>query len=163
MPPRRVGRPTDYAPGFCERVVELGKEGYSKAMIAGELDVVRQTLDNWAAQHPEFLDAMTCAREFSLAWWEKQGLEGIWSRDFNAQAYRLQVMNRFPDDWRDRQQVELKGSLANLDLNKLPDSLVARIANGEHPLQVLASAAEETIEGLAVPKSLPPARGGEEV
>lgn len=39
-------------------------------------------------------------------------------------------------------KVELRGALANLDMAKLPPGLVARIAAGEHPLQVLAAAAE---------------------
>jgi transposase-like protein len=105
------GRPTKYDPGFCDAVVEAGKQGYSKAMIAAELDVVRQTLDNWAAEHPEFLDALTRAREAALAWWEKQGLLGLWSRDFNAAAYKLQVTNRFPEDWREKSEVQHSGEL----------------------------------------------------
>ena len=36
--------------------------------------------------------------------------------------------------------IELKGALANIDLTKLPDDSFARIAQGEHPLSVLASA-----------------------
>ena len=142
-PARSVGRPTDYDPSFCDRVVDFGREGYSKAMIAAELGVVRQTLENWASRHPEFLDAMTRAREFSLAWWELQGHKGIWSRDFNANAYRLQMLNRFPDDWRERQEVELRGLLANLDLNLLPNALVARVAAGEPIEAVLAAGASE--------------------
>ncbi len=39
-------------------------------------------------------------------------------------------------------KVELRGALANLDMAKLPPGLVARIAAGEHPLQVLAAAAD---------------------
>ncbi len=144
----KVGRPTDYDPAFCERVVELGRCGYSKVMIAAELGVVRQTLVNWAERHPDFLDSMTRAREFSLAWWEAQGLAGIWSKDFNAHAYRLQMMNRFPDDWRDRQEVEVSGMLRNLNLEALPDHLIARLAAGENPLAVLASAAAEGSELL---------------
>ena len=35
-------------------------------------------------------------------------------------------------------RVEVRGSLANLDVSKLPDHLVARIAAGEHPMAVLA-------------------------
>ena len=40
-----------------------------------------------------------------------------------------------------RERVEVKGTLARLDLSQLPDHLLARIAAGEHPLAVLASAA----------------------
>jgi hypothetical protein len=101
-----AGRPTDYRPEFCERVIELGKEGYSKAMIAHDLDVTRNTLDNWAAVNPEFLSAIHDARDAALGWWELQGHKGIWSREFNANAYRLQVTNRFPDDWKDKQTTE---------------------------------------------------------
>ena len=157
---RSVGRPTDYDPSFCDRVVDLGEQGYSKAMMAAELGVVRQTLDNWASRHPEFMDAMTRAREFSLARWERQGHKGIWSRDFNANAYRLQMLNRFPDDWRER--TEVHGMLAKLDLNLLPNHLVHRIANGEHPLAVLASGASDTgitpgelVRGALAPRPLP--------
>lgn len=113
-----AGRPTKYDPAFCERVVELGKEGYSKASIAAELGVVRATLDDWAAEHPEFSDAITRAREFSQGWWETQGREGIWAgSQFNANAYRLQVMNRFPDDWRDKHDVNLSGSVTSKNIN----------------------------------------------
>ena len=105
----KAGRPTKYDPAFCDAVIAMGKQGYSKAMMADELDVVRQTLDNWAGEHPAFLDALTRAREAALAWWEKQGLAGVWSRDFNAAAYKLQVTNRFPDDWRDKQDHEVTG------------------------------------------------------
>lgn len=101
-----AGRPSAYDPAYCERVIELAKEGCGKAEIALELGVTRQTLDNWAAAHPEFLDAITCAREASAGWWEAQGRHGITNRDFNANAYRLQVMNRFPADWRDKQEHE---------------------------------------------------------
>jgi hypothetical protein len=109
------GRPTSYRPEFCDRVIELGKEGYSKAEIAAELEVERKTLDNWGNEYPEFLHAMTRARELSLAWWDSQGRNNICNRDFNANAYRLQVCNRFPDDWRDQQRLELSGSVKPVD------------------------------------------------
>ncbi|NIT78666.1 MAG: hypothetical protein GWO44_17700 [Thermoplasmata archaeon] len=46
-----------------------------------------------------------------------------------------------PEKFKDR--LEIRGSLANLDLSQLPDHLIARIAQGEHPLSVLASAVED--------------------
>ena len=51
-----------------------------------------------------------------------------------------------PEKYRDR--VELRGALANLNLEALPDHLIARLAAGENPLGVLASAAEEGYELL---------------
>ena len=41
------------------------------------------------------------------------------------------------------QRMELRGALAGLDLNQLPDDLVARIAQGENIEAVLASGASE--------------------
>ncbi len=57
--------------------------------------------------------------------------------------------------WSDRQDVELRGAFANLDVRQLPDELVARLARGEHTLSVLAGSAQ--LLGLA----RPPARGEE--
>ena len=101
------GRPTAYKPEFCTLVVELGKEGAGKAEMASACGVVRQTLDNWIKAHPEFLDAITRARAESLAWWEKQGRLGIFmGKAFNANAYALQVFNRFPDDWKRNPEID---------------------------------------------------------
>jgi hypothetical protein len=92
------GRPTDYRPEHCRRVIEWGREGKSRAQIAAALDVARQTLHDWEKVHPAFLDAMTRAHDLALAWWENQGQDGIWAgKQFNANAYSLQMRNRFPD------------------------------------------------------------------
>ena len=105
----RAGRPTKYKKEFCALVIELGKEGVSRAGWAAQIDIAIATLYNWEEQQPEFLVATTRARDLSLAWWNKQGRKGIWSREFNAPAYRLQVMNRFSKDWRDKQEHEHSG------------------------------------------------------
>lgn len=80
-----------------------------RAEIAAKLEVDRQTLANWEAAHPEFLGATTHARDLAAGWWAEQGRKGIWSKHFNAPAYRLQVLNRFPDDWRDKREHEVSG------------------------------------------------------
>ena len=56
-----MARPTDYQPSYCEDVIALGKQGKSKAQMAAHFDVSRQTIDNWAAANPEFLEALTRA------------------------------------------------------------------------------------------------------
>jgi hypothetical protein len=103
---RNIGRPTKYDPSFCVDVIDFGAAGDSKTQIAVKLGVVRQTLENWMTEHPEFLDAMTRARELSLAWWETQGRLGIWGgKGFNGSAFAFQMTNRFKDDYKLRHEV----------------------------------------------------------
>ena len=105
-----AGRPTDYRDEYCERVVELGREGKSHAQIAAALDVSRQTLHNWASAHPEFLDAITHARDLAQAWFEDKGQIGLMTPGFNASLWAKQVSARFPDDYTERQKREVTGA-----------------------------------------------------
>ena len=104
------GRPSKYAPELCRRAIDLGRQGKSRTQIAAALDVDRDTLTNWERARPEFFGAMLRARELAQAWWEDEGQKGIWDRQFNANAYRLQVTNRFPNEWRDKQSHEHSGA-----------------------------------------------------
>lgn len=97
-----AGRPTDYRTEYCERVVELGREGKSHAQIAAELDVARQTLHNWAEAHPEFLDAITRARDLAQAWFEDKGQGGLEEPKFNAGLWDKQMRARFPKEYSER-------------------------------------------------------------
>ena len=54
-----------------------------------------------------------------------------------------------PEKYRERQEVAVSGGLlSSIDFAQLPDAMIERIVNGEHPLAVLASASEETIRLL---------------
>lgn len=66
-----VGRPTDYRKSFCLRAISYGRQGLSRAIIAAKFDISRQALFDWEKKHPEFLDAMTRARDLAQAWWEE--------------------------------------------------------------------------------------------
>ena len=75
------GRPSAYKPDFCDHVIKLGRQGKSLHQMAAALGVCFGTLNG--------------------------GQKGIWSRDFNAQAYRLKMLNRFPESWRDKPEVSV--------------------------------------------------------
>jgi len=113
-PPGYVfGCPTKYRAEFCQQVIELGKQGYSRTEIANALDVVKNPLTNWENEHPDFLSAMTRAREASQSWWETQGRKYLINEPqgptMNAALYGKQMACRFPDDWRENTKVEHTG------------------------------------------------------
>lgn len=97
------GRPSDYDPKYCGRVIELGKQGFSVVEMAADIGVARATLEtNWPAANPEFLEAFTRARELSQAWWEAKGRENLLAERFQAQLYSRSMSARFPKDWREK-------------------------------------------------------------
>jgi orotate phosphoribosyltransferase-like protein len=105
-----MGRPSLYDPAFCETVIELGKQGMSVIEMACEIGVSRNTLEtNWPAEHPEFLEAFTRAREESQAWWERAGRVGMLSNTISAPIWSRSMAARFPKDWREVKGTEHSG------------------------------------------------------
>src|SRR6516165_9593805 len=95
LPARPRGRPTLYHAAYCERVLDLASQGCCKAEISAALRVSRKTLDGWAKAHPEFREALTCAKELEYAWWLRAGREGQFVKGWNAASWALQMRNRF--------------------------------------------------------------------
>lgn len=77
--------------------------------MAFECGVCRQTIENWCAAHPEFLDAITRAELASQVWWERAGREGMVADKFNASVWAKSISARFPHDWREVKTQELTG------------------------------------------------------
>lgn len=127
-----MARPSKYDPDFCEAVVEFGKEGMSKAEIASSLEVSRQTLDNWTAEHPEFLDALQRAHEHSLAWWEKQARTNLATQGYQSGLWKQAVSGRFPaEPYRERAEVNVTGEFhgkTDAELLATLEGLVAKRA-----------------------------------
>lgn len=118
-----VGRPTDYDPAYCEAVIEYGRAGKSRAWIASELCVVRQTLHNWEDAHPEFLDAMMRAKDLAQRWWEDAGQDGLADPKFNASVYGKSMAARFPEDWREKAEVSHKGGVTFIPMQAHDDDI----------------------------------------
>lgn len=105
--PAPGGRPPAYHPRHCARVQELGALGYSRAQIAADIGVARQTLGDWEDAHPDFGAAMERARDLELAWWEHAGQQGMFLTGFSTTAWGLQVRNRFPEAYRDKKELDV--------------------------------------------------------
>lgn len=103
------GRPSDYKPEYCDQIVEWGAEGKSIVWMASRLDVVRDTIYEWARVHPEFSDALMRARHNCQAWWEDQGQAGLAMPGFNGSVWAKNMGSRFKDDWSDKSSLEVSG------------------------------------------------------
>jgi hypothetical protein len=104
--PRKPPRPSPYKPEYCERVIELGKQGNSPAQIASELGFSKAVLWVWAKKHPEFGAAMERAKTEEQAWWEKEGRVGMrmGSGGFNGLVWKVAMQARFKDDYTERKE-----------------------------------------------------------
>ena len=105
----KMGRPPKYKPEFCDRIIELGKMGFSQAQMAADIGIAKQTITDWAKQHSDFSDALMHARTFSQAWWEREAQSGLRDRDFNAGIWDKSVKSRFREDYTDRSINEIVG------------------------------------------------------
>ena len=103
------GRPTKYDPEYCEQAIAFMSQGYSITAFAGSIQVSRQTVYQWAEDHPEFSDALNVARSASALWWENRLRDVAEKNEGNATAAIFGLKNRAADEWRDKQQHEHSG------------------------------------------------------
>ncbi len=100
------GRPTKYKPEYCEKVIELLKQGYSLCEIALELDIAVDTLHEWRKRYKEFSDAINTGRGFSEGWWTSNGRLNLHNKEtFNTTLWYMNMKNRF--GWRDKSEQEI--------------------------------------------------------
>ena len=109
-PKKPMGRPTLYRVEYNDRVIEMGKEGYSIAMMASALDVDKASIYDWKDRYPDFSTALSKAMAHSQAWWERQGIDGMQSnKQFNALVWKVSMQARFRDDYTERKVQEVSG------------------------------------------------------
>lgn len=120
-----AGRPSKYDPKFCDKVIELGKQGASKAEMALELNIAYSTFDLWEHNKPEFSEAVKQARRLSQGWWEREGRKATFgaSPGFNATSFIFNMKNRFSDDWRDKVEQEHSGGLQLVRVNETDERI----------------------------------------
>jgi hypothetical protein len=106
-----MARPSEYDPAFCEVAEETLAKGYSLAVLAGELSVTRQTVDNWQNAHEEFFDAIKRGRARGAKVWEDRLGKLADENAGNATAIIFGLKNRLAEDWRDKTETEHSGDL----------------------------------------------------
>jgi len=107
---RPVGRPSKYKPEYCERIIKLGKEGYSHAELAADLEVDKASMYRWAEEHEDFRTALHAAKTFEQAWFEREARSNMKNRDFNANLWYRSAASRFREDYTERKETQLTGA-----------------------------------------------------
>ena len=117
-------------------------------------EVGRRTHYDWMDASPEYREAFEVAKEDAadsleaevyrravkgvrkpVGWFK--GVAGGHVREFSDLLLMFQLKALRPKKYRDR--VEVRGTLASIDLNRLTDEQLARISAGAHPFAVLGT------------------------
>lgn len=106
-----VGRPSKYKPEFCETAEAILAEGYSEAVLAGELGVCVDTVSEWKNVHPDFSASIKRGRAKGARVWEDRLKTLAEKNEGNATAVIFGLKNRLPDAWRDKTETEHSGQL----------------------------------------------------
>jgi len=103
------GRPTKYRAEYCEIAERVLGEGYSQAVLAGELGVDEDTITAWKQRHPKFLGAIKSGALKGQKMWEGMGMDGARGgiEGFNSASWIFNMKNRF--GWRDKQEISGDG------------------------------------------------------
>ena len=106
-----AGRPSKYRPEFCEKFIELCKKGLSRRAFCAEMGIATDTFYRWVKENKEFSDAYKVGEAAAAAFYEKAMLSGALGqiKGFNVMAMTFLMKNRYPEDFRDRQDVEISG------------------------------------------------------
>ena len=157
----KVGRPTSYKDDYAEQARKLCLLGATDKEMADFFGVEEKTINNWKADQPEFLQAITHGKEIADAnvadrlYERAMGYEHPDTHVSNyqgdvtltpltkfyppdTQAASLWLRNRQPKKWRDKQEHELTGKdggpiqSEDIGAKELARRLAYVIAQGAH-------------------------------
>ena len=133
---RKVGRPTDFRPEYCDLARRYALLGATDNQMADFFGVSQQTLNAWKGKYPKFLESIKAGKdeadakvaeslyyralgyrcpETKAQWvqdgnggrWQYADLERIYPPD--TQAASLWLRNRQSAKWRDKIEAEVGG------------------------------------------------------
>jgi len=106
-----------YKPEMLDQVIELMSQGMSKAEVAREIGISKRTWQNWQETNQDFADAVEEGSWRSLGWWERQGRANLNAgKEFNHILWMMNVKNRFPAEWREKQEIAQTLEISLVDL-----------------------------------------------
>lgn len=89
-----------YQNEFADRAIELGKLGYTKAMIAAHFGVGEVQLNDWAGRKKGFKEALEVTMTASQAYHESKLLESYENKNANASLITQMLRANFSDKYK---------------------------------------------------------------
>jgi hypothetical protein len=104
-------RKTDYKTEYDDMIIEHMEQGFSFESFAGVVGCCLQTLYNWAERNPSFLESKKIGFEKSRHFWEKVAIgQSNGSCNGNPTMAIFNLKNRFPKQWRDKQEFDMSNT-----------------------------------------------------
>lgn len=126
--PKNFSKPvTKYKPEYVEQVLIHMAKGFSFESFASKLDVDRSTLYKWCLAHSDFKEAKDIGVEKSRYCLERNLLRTAKTGKGNVIASLFMLKNRFPEEWRDRKEIDLKKNDTNEGNNLTLDEQLAKL------------------------------------
>ena len=124
------GRPTKYDPTFCQEVVELGAQGYTKEEMCAELKFTMSTMHEWCKLHSDFSNAVKESVHLAQAYMERKAREALDkpTSAFNHSLWSKIVQCRFPHVYRDVERKEISG----IEGQPIPVAVASAQVTGEN-------------------------------
>lgn len=110
------GRPTTYKPEYCDELIKHMASGLSFESFAGLIGCALSTLYEWEKVNPAFSEAKKEGFEKNRLFYERAGVTMMQDGQGSATVWLFNMKNRFPKQWRDKQEVESTNT--NINLNK---------------------------------------------
>jgi hypothetical protein len=126
-----AGRPSEYKPEYCQRIIDYMAKGHSLTAFAGSIDVDKATVYRWINQHPEFSEAADRAKAKQVCPWEEKLIRAEKGGEVAASIFALK--NAAPDEWR---EVRYASFDTTVRVETLTDEQLEAIAAGHRAADV---------------------------
>lgn len=139
------GAPTKYKPEYCQQAMDYMAEGYSMTAFAGSIRVSRATINNWMAEHPEFLEAISIGKPARTCKLETDLLQADSGPVVTSRIFALK--NACPEEWVEKSAVALQnpdGSNLGLSDREIAQRIAFALAKGANqPSSAVSEASKE--------------------
>jgi hypothetical protein len=118
----RIARPMSYNDEMCDMLREHMAKGYPFRTFAAVIGVNTQTIYDWLKKYSNFARAKQDGDALEFAIWEKLLMRNAVSRKGNINAIIWAQKNKFPNQYREKEQTVINNNNSNNAVNIVWDS-----------------------------------------